>query len=566
MTNIDPNMHVRLLKQEFLLQQSNYDKVINKNFNILREDGELYFAQYVGFDDVRGNIILKFSLNNPFPRKGEELLALIPDNKHNNPTKCNGVKYIQILKTAQRSTNIRPIWYRQEEDNRILIGFGGCTPEFLSDLPINIPIILGPGTPPTEYLKNLIYLLENKELYPRFKEIVELDIEEEGWKPELLSNNEDVALMLSAELQICRDMVIQGPPGTGKSYLIAKLCDLFLKQNKKVLISSLTNKALTEIVEKEGLQHHLVNGKIYKSSLSVDEKKKYPSLKSGGDYQLKSGTVLLSSYYNLSDLACKNTGSIFDVVIVEEGSQAFLSTIGAARHLGGTFILVGDQNQLAPIRMITNQDLEHLNLQKAFEGFSTFGNYFSKANKYLLNQSYRLNEYSIDLTNVFYNNLLVSAGIDNGFVQFPAEYTDSNSVILKTLKMPDGIKAPQNAIGSMIDDLKAFYHKNPKSSFAVLAFHKASVKSLQTHIIEKMGFRNNILVETIDRVQGLTVDFCFFFVPNTGLGFSLEAKRFNVATSRAIHFTGIFVPDGLNLNDFDDNVKAYFVKLIKEQN
>jgi DNA replication ATP-dependent helicase Dna2 len=562
MTNIDPNMHIRLLRQEFLLQESKYDKVKNKDFASLRDDGEVYFAQYVGFDDSRGNLILKFSLKNSIPRKGEELLALVPDNTNNHPTKCNGLKYKSILSKAQRSTSLRPVWYKQEADNRILIGFSGCSEEFLSELPLNIQIILGPGQPPTEYLRNLIYLLENKELYPRFREVVDLEIDKEYWSPELLTNDKNTALFLSADLQVNRDLVIQGPPGTGKSYLIAKLCDLFLKQNKKVLISSLTNKALTEIIEKEGLENHLANGKIYKSSLSVDEKRKYPFIRSGSDYTIKDGTLLLSSYYNLSQLARENTGSIYDIVIVEEGSQAFLSTIGAARHLGETFLLVGDQKQLAPIRMIKNQDLEHPNLQKAFEGFSTFGNYFPKANKYLLNKSFRLNENAVELTNSFYDNLLVSGIKEDSTVQFPNGYISSNSILYRPLIMPEGVRSPSHAIRFVTQEFLAFYEKNPKSSFAILSVFKASVKSLQSHIIEQIGFKNNVLVDTIDRVQGLTVDFCFFFIPNTGLGFSLEPRRFNVATSRAKYFTGIFAPDNINFNDFDDNVKTYFEKLI----
>jgi DNA replication ATP-dependent helicase Dna2 len=558
---IESEKHIKVLRREYLLQQAEFEKILNKEFSKLREEGELYFVQYVGFDKVRGNVILKFTLKKPIPRKGEELMVFIPDNSHNSPPKCNGLKYGEIFNKAQRSTSIRPIWFDQTDDDMILIGFGGSTQEFLADLPANSPMILGPAAPPTDYLLNLIYLLENKALYPRFKETVELELSRKKWEPELLENNNDTSLILSANLQLNRDMVIQGPPGTGKSYLIAKICDIFLKQNKKVLVTALTNKALTEIIEKEGLETHLKNGNIFKSSLSVDEQKKYKKLKNASDYSYNFGTLMLSSFYHLSDLAKKSSGAVFDLVIVEEGSQAFLSTIGAARHLSERFILIGDQNQLAPVRIISNQDLEHPNLQMAFEGFSTFGSYFDNANKYILNHSFRLKDFSIILTNVFYDDLLISAENDKGHANFPDKFEREKSVVYIPIEMPIGVKAPQDAIKCLIEDLKLFYAKNPKNSFAILSFYKSTVKTLQASIIKELGFKDNILVDTIDRVQGLTVDYCFFLIPNNGLAFSLDAKRFNVATTRAIHFTGIYGPNKLVLDNLNQNVKAYFQKL-----
>ena len=55
--------------------------------------------------------------------------------------------------------------------------------------------------------------------------------------------------------------------------------------------------------------------------------------------------------------------------------------------------------------------------------------------------------------------------------------------------------------------------------------------------------------------------YCFFFMPNVGLAFSLDPKRFNVATTRAIHFTGIYGPKHLDLDNYDGNVKKYLERL-----
>ena len=562
MTNrIDINQHVRLFKQEFLLQQAEFEKKLKSNATKLREAGELYISKFAGYDDTRGFIILKFSTEKPFPRKGEQLCAFIPSEEDSRPVNWTNKTYEQILQNKQRMTSLTPVWFQQGGDNRLLIGFSGCSEEFLHGLQNNIPVFLGPAEPPIQYLLNLIHLLESRELYPRFKETIDIELAGARWSPEPLENNENTALLLSADLHLSRDIIIQGPPGTGKSYLIAQICNLYLRQNKKILISSLTNKALTEIVEKEGLSSHLEAEKIFKTSLSLDEQRKYKKLKPGSDFSFEGGTLLLSSYYHLSELAKNASGALFDLVILEEASQTFLATIGAGRHLGEKLLIVGDQKQMQPIRMISNQDLEHPNLQMAFEGLIAFSKYFKNIPQFILNESFRLKSNAIHLTNSFYNNQLKSAQIEQNEKIFPDGFDQSKNIILRPLNLIVGIKLPTNAINILIDDFLSFYHLNPKSEFAVLTFYKITVKELQLKIIQAIGFKDNIVVETIDRVQGLTVDFCFFLIPNTGLSFSLNPNRFNVATSRAKQLTLIYTPINLDLNGFDEEVKEYFNRI-----
>lgn len=567
MTNcIEINQHIRLFKQEFLLQQADYEKILKSQATKLREDGELFFSQYSGFDEKRGFIILKFSLNKPFPRKGEQLLAFIPSIADSKPTDWVNKTYEQIIQKRQRSTTLTPIWFQIVEEERILIGFSGCNEEFLNELPKNIPVCLGPSEPPIKYLLNLIYLLENREIYPRFNEVISLDLETDNWKPEALLNDKNTALLLSADFQLTKDIIIQGPPGTGKSFLIAQLCDLFLKQGKKVLIAALTNKALTEIAEKDGLFTHNESGKIYKSGLSLDEQKKFKNLRNSADYKFENGTLLLSSYYNLSELAKNASGAMFDVVIIEEASQAFLSTIGAGRHLGRKLLIVGDQKQMQPIRMISDQDLEHPNLKMAFEGLNSFGNSAKNAYKYLLNESFRLKPFSINLTNVFYEDKLISNHQINISGEFPLNFKNSKSVVKKELAMAKGLKAPSTGINCIFEDFLIFFTQNPKAEFAILSFYKSTVKEINSKIVKEIGFKENVIVDTIDRVQGLTVDFCFFLIPNSGLNFSLNPNRFNVATSRAKELTIIYLPDDLNLDNYDLQVKEYFERLHLRKN
>ena len=52
----------------------------------------------------------------------------------------------------------------------------------------------------------------------------------------------------------------------------------------------------------------------------------------------------------------------------------------------------------------------------------------------------------------------------------------------------------------------------------------------------------DITIETIDRIQGITVDYAIVYIPGRNPGFALEDRRFNVATSRS-ESTTIIISD-----------------------
>ena len=71
---------------------------------------------------------------------------------------------------------------------------------------------------------------------------------------------------------------------------------------------------------------------------------------------------------------------------------------------------------------------------------------------------------------------------------------------------------------------------------------------------------DNIRIETVDRVQGLTVDYCVFFIPNASIRYSLENKLFNVATSRAKYSTIIVTDNTILKENISEEVRKYLLK------
>ena len=91
---------------------------------------------------------------------------------------------------------------------------------------------------------------------------------------------------------------------------------------------------------------------------------------------------------------------------------------------------------------------------------------------------------------------------------------------------------------------------------------RQSARDIQKNII-KNG--KHVLVDTIERVQGLTCDITIFFIPNKYIGMSLDRALFNVATSRSKGFTLIVSDESiLSAIDVDSDVKEYLTMINKK--
>ena len=85
---------------------------------------------------------------------------------------------------------------------------------------------------------------------------------------------------------------------------------------------------------------------------------------------------------------------------------------------------------------------------------------------------------------------------------------------------------------------------------------------LQNCFIDEMGNKNNVLIDTVERVQGMTCDICLYFIPNTMMGMSLDKSLFNVATSRATQFTIILADKSVINANCDNAVRAYLNSVV----
>jgi len=567
---INNNKHINLIQDELTYQTNEFEKLLRKQAAKMFVDGQLYLCRYQGFDEARGNLIVKFDHKICLPpRKNEHFQCFVSEIQDDNVKNWGGLTYKNLRSQVATQFESKTVFFTYEKDHSI-VGLSGVKIEDVGKFQKDALVFLAPTDPPLNYLLNLLNFL--KETSANSNDILNLDIQEPKWNPEPLIVDHNIITNIQTDLIQNEIIIIQGPPGTGKTYLMAQLCSAFLKTNYRILVTALTNRALVELAEKEHLKTGLEEGKIFKSALTADESKnkKIKGIKAFKSLSQQKPQMLLTTYYIMSQIATKAMiDDHFDYIIIEEASQAFLSTIALARKLGKKCIIIGDIKQLEPIfhKEYAPEDVNNYHWMVC--GLKAISYYLPNTKQYILTDSYRLTQNSVDATNSFYSGKLKSkssAELPLNFSNFPLldeSFQNIGGTSMRKFQLPDG-RIPSaecsQFIIALVNQLKQF---DSKTEIAVLAFNRDSVRFLQKEIYSKCADTDNVLVETIDRIQGLTTDFTIFFIPTESIPFALQANRFNVASSRAKLSTIIITDE--NINSFyphiNNDVKTYLQKI-----
>ena len=195
----------------------------------------------------------------------------------------------------------------------------------------SLTVIVYNPFPPVDYYKNLSRYMDmfssNEEL------MLEPKMDYEDWQPEELAFDEnnpsgisDTILQTLEEKDCC---ILQGPPGTGKSYTIAKIVANYLEKGKSVCVTTMANKGLIELIKQAPLGDLVSEGKIYKTNLSIDEKKQIKALSSG--MKVKYGLALALSR-GAKILLLDEPTSGLDPVSRDELLDIFINLVSDKEH------------------------------------------------------------------------------------------------------------------------------------------------------------------------------------------------------------------------------------------
>lgn len=565
--------HCQFLEEELRAQTEAYkQKLDTAAVTLLRDKEELFVAQYLTLKD--GELILKFSNARGLPRQGEYLYCFTVPEELRDHRKWGNRTYGDLIKAKLNYSEVVCIWQAPADDKGFSIaGFRGVDLAFAQHLEggEGAILLLGPNKPPFEYLVNLQSVVQNK-ANDRLAGILDQDFQDTDWTPALIDSKKSIPDFILAQLALQDTLIIQGPPGTGKTHLIAELCERLCMEGKSVLVTALTNRALIEVAEKPALASMLTEQRILKTKISVDERRLLKDLQPAVDVSPQPGKLILSTFHVSSGTAVQVAGEPpFDYMIVDEASQALLAMLGAAKLLGRKNIWIGDVRQLPPV-ITTNEDVvkrrgtgalvDGLRTLSACGSFPTFQ----------LTESHRFAERSAHYTGLFYNDTLKSRVAKAGrssYAEMPIEvgkyFNPAGGPTLLKAELAIGDRRPKNSVLLTVGLVSHLLSVEEALHIAVLAPFVETAKALQRGVFQTLGYRRNVLVETVSRVQGLTTDVTIYVVPNTFYSWSLERRLFNVATSRARRNTIIITDrDILNGPQMDAQVRMYMSQLDKE--
>ncbi len=572
--------HSNFLEEELQAQTKAFNQKLNTSATfLLQEREELFVAQFLTFKD--GEMILKFSTKRGLPRKGEYLYCFTVPKELRDFRNWGEKTYGDLVKEKANFTETVCVWQAPSKDKDgnlekdfYIAGFRGVELDFSVNISEaeKMILLLGPNKPPFEYIANLQKIVQSN-----YSENVSLILDQDflstNWQPSLLDNNNDISNFILSQLALTDQVVLIGPPGTGKTYQIAEICKRLCRQGKSVLVTSLTNRALIEVIEKPALENMLDEGKVFKTKISTDEAKEFPRLEQTKEVNPQPGNLVLSTFFIASSEAVNLTDKPpFDYVIVDEASQALLAMFGAAKLLGNKNIWIGDTKQLPPVVAINEDKVSKKNYDILVDGLKALSD-TSSVPIFQLTETYRLPNRGSDYTGLFYNNSLKSKAKTDIRLSFPELPNDVNvffnpqggSTLIKT-DLEVGNKKPKNALEIAKLLVGHLLTVNENIHISVLSNYIDTVKALQKSIYGSIDDPKNLLIETVARIQGLTTDITIFVIPNSGYNHSLEKRLFNVATSRAKRHT-IIISDKNIISSYphlDEDVKMYLQKLNDE--
>lgn len=556
--------YLDFLSSEYDTQMGEYNRLIATKAIVLKERGEVFVGKFLGFKDDFA--IFKVRVTDNMPRKNSFWTASSFIGEMGSYKNWGNLSWAELREKYQSEySDTYCAWLAKDKDGDFcLVGMKNITVDFANLLREQYPIIaFGPKDPPLRYLLNLQDVVQDNACEHTRNILDYQEVDHSVWEPTIVSSEDDFISLITRELSTQNTIIIQGPPGTGKTNKIARLIAQLLNDRQSVLATSLTNEALKELASKKDLETALQEGRVTKTRLTIEEKKEVPNLISneGNVCNATQGCLALATFFISSGWATNTyEEQPFDYVIVDEASQALLPMIAASKKLGKKVIWVGDQRQLAPIITLNEDIINRNGWISIIKGFNTICNNVPMP-AYMLSDTYRLTKRGADITGVFYNNRLKSASNTDNITSNLAEVNPLGGPVFIDMELKNGDQKPSNAFERIYNMAIALLQENSQLKIAVLSKFRETVKELQRFFIKTDNHLiNNLKIETVDRIQGITVDYTFFLIPNTSVSYSLEREFFNVATSRAKLCTFIIADKHLLRNYMPEDVRKFLLK------
>ena len=351
--------------------------------------------------------------------------------------------------------------------------------------------------------------------------------------------------------------LIQGPPGTGKSFVVVFiLTTLLMKHRERVMVSGPNHLAINSVLSKQlaGCDNHReLLGKVGQSfntagldytdtdgNVRYIENFEYLDVLSYNEYDCsENGVGIGCSPFHL--FTRRAEGVICDTLIIDEAGQMNIGLALMAMSCAKKVIFVGDHKQMAPI--FASEDIKDEFKKSIFEHL------YRDYNCTTLDTTFRMNGPICDtISSVFYNGVLKSAVGDRRvkFERNPAdeELKSEHPVVVKNI-VHEGTNSSEDEAEYIVDSIWKYVADCgvKPTEIAVIAPFRAQCALIRKNLRkmkDSIPDYRDIVVETVDRMQGQEREIVFISITAGGLDYMSELvnfvfnpNRFNVAISRA---------------------------------
>lgn len=410
------------------------------------------------------------------------------------------------------------------------------------------------------------------------------------WFQALGSNHRQVEA-LERSLRADHFLLINGPPGSGKTSLIASMVQAHLAQGRRILITTFTNRALDQALgevasvldDKDWLRlgSPLSSADEKMRQQTIEEIVKKDGLSAAQDSLLNRPVIGATISSLLTGIYSDALGE-FDLVVVDEATQATIPATLGAISFGERFILIGDPKQLAPIVQSDSVELSDVPSRSAsdsssedFHGlhvslFELLWERYGDVAGVALEQQYRMNDiicsipsrvwYEPEITLRPANDAVACARLacSELWSKQPLHRLLDPSrpfVFVDVKRDPEGQRTnahEANLVADLLMQLTAItdgigaasdraIKKVDAVSVAVISPYRAQVALIRRLLVERDPERTEVwtqMVDTVDRFQGSQADVVIISLsPYTDRVSEHIAhnRRLNVAMTRARH-------------------------------
>jgi uncharacterized protein len=340
----------------------------------------------------------------------------------------------------------------------------------------------------------------------------------------------------------CSVLPIQGPPGAGKSYSASKMILELVKSGKKVGITALSHKVISNLLQKISED---AKGQYNLNIVQIVSKK--PSVLPEWNLETKIGEETKKAAQIIAGTSffwCKqDMENSVDYLVVDEAGQLSLIDTLAASMAAKNLILMGDPQQLKqPIKGTHPEGTEVSALEHVLGDIETI----SEDRGILLDVSYRMHPSICSLdSELFYEEKLHPAkdneriNIHGNIIPQPGLYHIISNHTGNTNRSEEEVEIVRNLVERLCDGQSFWTNKKGE-------LHSISHNDIKiiTPYNSQVGLLKNLLpdmeIGTVDKFQGQEAPIIVLSAATSspqdaprGMEFLYSRNRFNVALSRA---------------------------------